>query len=74
MEKEKPTFIKVDKFDSALSTLSLIKRKLAEAKTTLSKINELKQEEDVAVQKWASDLDAVQVKVETIESELIGEE
>lgn len=72
--KEKSTFIKVDKFDTVMSALSVIKRKLAEAQAELDKINNLKQEEDAAVQKWANDLSNVQMKVQSIESELMNEE
>ena len=71
---EKSTFIKVDKFETVMSALAVVKRKLTEAQVTLDKINELKQEEDVTVQKWATDLQAVHEKVQNIESELTREE
>jgi chromosome segregation ATPase len=66
----KSTFIKVDKYDDVMSALTVIKKKLSEAKQTLEKINSLKSEEEAAVQKWSSDLDNVHAKIETIESEL----
>lgn len=72
--EDKTTFIKIDRFEAATSALEAIKRKLAEAQTTLDKINALKQEEDITVQKWASELNAVQTKIENIESELMNEE
>ena len=68
--EEKPTFIKIDKYEAVTATLAVIKKKLNEARTTLDKINGIKQEEDAAVQKWASELDAVQTKIEGIETEL----
>ena len=74
MDGEKPTFIKVDKFETVMNALSIIKKRLTEAQTTLDKINTLKQEEDLTVQKWAADLNSVQSKVENIESELLHEE
>jgi hypothetical protein len=74
MDGEKSTFIKVDKFEAVVSALSVIKKRLAEAQTTLDKINMLKQEEDTTVQKWTADLNSVQTKVEGIESELMHEE
>ncbi len=70
MDGEKTTFIKIDKFDTVMSALSAIKKKIAEAKTTLEKINSLKHEEDAVVQKWEADLNAVQAKMDNIETEL----
>lgn len=72
--EEKPTFIKIDKFEAAASAIGAIKKKLAEAQVTLDKINALKQEEDLTVQRWASELNTVQTKIESIESELMSEE
>ena len=72
--EEKSTFIKIDRFETAMSALSAIKRKLMEAQVTLEKINEIKQEEDAAVQKWSADLVAVQSKLENVESELMKEQ
>ena len=71
---DKSTFIKVDRFEAAIAALNAIKRKLTEAQMTLDKINNLKQEEDFAVQKWSSDLSALQTKLENIESELLSEQ
>lgn len=71
---EKLTFIKIDKFETAMSALSAIRKKLAEAQATLDKINNLKLEEDAAMQKWSADLQALQAKTESIESELMSEE
>ena len=57
-----------------MSALSAIKKKLMEAQITLEKINAVKQEEDMAVQKWSADLAAVQSKLENVESELMKEQ
>ncbi|HIH39267.1 TPA: hypothetical protein HA219_00885 [Candidatus Woesearchaeota archaeon] len=72
--EEKSTFIKIDRFETAMSALSAIKKKLMEAQATLNKINEVKQEEDAAVQKWTSDLASVQSKIESVEAELMKEQ
>ncbi len=74
MDGEKSTFIKVDKFDTIMSTLAIIRKKLKEAQANLENINILKQEEDITIQKWASDLNSVQAKLDNIESDLMNEE
>lgn len=71
--EEKSTFIKMDKFDTVVAALSVIKKKLAEAQMTLERINSLKVEEDAAIQKWTSDLNSVQAKVDGIETEIMNE-
>ena len=72
-EKEKSTFIKVDKFDTVVTAMSVIRKKLNEAKMTLDKINNLKAEEESAVQKWSADIDAVEAKLTAVETQLTQE-
>lgn len=74
MNNEKQTFIKVDKFETVMDALNVVRRKLEEAKTTLDKINNLKQEEDATIVKWTADLASVQTKIDNIEKELTNEE
>jgi hypothetical protein len=71
---EKPTFIKIDKFDEVTAALSVIKKKLLDSKNTLQKITDLKQEEDAAVEKWTNDLTSVHQKIEEIESQITNEQ
>ncbi len=71
---EKSTFIKIDKFETAMAALSAIRKKLMEAQMNLEKINAVKQEEDAAVQKWTSDIASVQAKLENVETELMKEQ
>lgn len=73
MDSEKATFVKIDKFESVVSALNVIKKRITEAQMTLDKINTLKQEEDSVVQKWTTDLNSVQAKVENLEVELRNE-
>ena len=47
-----PVFIKVDDYDSVLSLVKTIRRKLDEAKETILKINDLKNEEDHQLETW----------------------
>jgi hypothetical protein len=73
-DNEKSTFIKIDKFDAAVAALALIRKKLMDANNTLDKINTLKQEEDITIQKWASDMQTIQSRIDAIETELLKEE
>jgi len=71
---EKQTFIKVDRFDTVMSAIGVIRKKLDDAKATLDKINSLKQGEDASIEKWTSDLVSVQQRIDNIEKELTSEE
>ena len=44
--EQMPVFVKIDDYNSVLDLMKAIQRKMDEAKETLAKINELKNEED----------------------------
>ena len=47
MKMEKmPVFVKVEEYDSVLNLIRTIRKKLDETKETITKINDLKNEED----------------------------
>lgn len=69
MEKM-PVFVKVDDYQNVLNLVKIIRRKLEEAKDTLTKINELKNEEDHQVESWQNALVEIEKKVDFIDSSL----
>lgn len=69
MEKM-PVFIKVDEYDDVLELVKLIKQRLDEAKSTLLKINDLKNEEDHQLEMWQNTLSEVEKKIELIDHSL----
>ncbi|MBU0457679.1 MAG: hypothetical protein ABH824_02480 [Nanoarchaeota archaeon] len=69
MEKM-PVFIKVEEYDDVLDLVKLIKKKLDEAKSTLLKINDLKNEEDHQLEMWQNTLAEVEKKVDFIDHSL----
>ena len=62
-----PVFIKVDEYDDVLSLVKTIRKKLDEAKETLLKINDLKNEEDHQIEIWQNTLAEVEKKIDFID-------
>ena len=58
-----PVFVKIDEYNEVLNVVRLIRRKLDEAKETLAKINELKNEEDHQVEMWQAALGEIEKKI-----------
>ena len=68
--REMPIFIKVDGYKELLDVIDLIRGKLDQAKKTLGKINELKNEEDSQLGTWKDNLEEIERKMEMVDSVL----
>ena len=69
-----PVFIKINEYKDILEVMGLIKGKLDQAKETLGKINELKNEEDVQIESWKDNLADVEHKIDMIDNVLFEPE
>ncbi len=69
MEKM-PVFIKIEEYDDVLNLVRTVKKRLEEAKATLLKINDLKNEEDHQLEMWQSTLSEVEKKIDFIDHSL----
>ena len=65
-----PVFIKIDEYEEVLGLVKMIQRKLEDAKTTLLKINDLKNEEDHQLEMWQNALVEVEKKIDFIDQTL----
>ncbi len=65
-----PVFVKVDEYEEVLSLVKMIRKKIDEAKETLLKINELKNEEDHQLEIWQNNLAEVEKKIDFVEHSL----
>lgn len=65
-----PVFIRIDEYEDVLNLVKTIRRKLDDAKDTLLKINDLKNEEDHQVELWQSTLAEVEKKIDFIDQSL----
>lgn len=65
-----PVFIKVDEYEDVLTLLKNTRGKINEAKETLLKINDLKNEEDHQLEMWQNTLAEVEKKIDFIDHSL----
>jgi len=69
-EETMPVFVRIDDYKDILDVINMIKNKISEAKETLGKINELKNEEDAELELWQTGVEEVERKVEFIDKTL----
>lgn len=65
-----PVFVKIDEYKDVLNVMNMIKSKLNDARATLAKINDLKNEEDAELELWHTGLEEVERKVEFVDKTL----
>lgn len=65
-----PVFVKIDEYNDVLELVKVIRKKLDEAKETLLKIHDLKNEEDHQLEQWQNTLTEVEKKVDFIDHSL----
>ena len=65
-----PVFIKIDEYNDVLLLMRTVRKKLDEAKETLLKIHDLKNEEDHQLEMWQNTLSDVEKKVDFISHSL----
>ena len=65
-----PVFVKVSEYDDVLALVRTIRNKLDEAKDTLMKVGELKNEEDHQIEQWTTTLGEIEKKVDFISHSL----
>ena len=69
MEKM-PVFVKVDEYHDVLNLIKIIRKKMEEAKETLLKINDYKNEEDHQLEMWQNTLNEIEKKMDFIDHSL----
>ena len=61
-----PVYVKVDEYDDVLKILAAVQAKLEEAKGTIVKIHDLKNEEDHQLEIWQNALEELEKKLDSI--------
>ena len=69
-----PVFVRIDDYKTIIEVLDLLKIKLGEAQQVLEKIAELKSKEDEEIERWHTELEDVERKVDFIDSTLFERE
>ena len=70
MVEKMPVLIKIEEYEEVLELVKMIRRKLEDAKTTLLKVNDLKNEEDHQLEMWQNALAEVEKKIDFVDQSL----
>ncbi|MBD3249478.1 hypothetical protein GF336_05515 [Candidatus Woesearchaeota archaeon] len=65
-----PVYVRIDEYKDVLDVMNMIKSKIEDAKETLSKINEIKNEEDAELELWHTGLEEVERKADFVDKTL----
>ena len=65
-----PVFVKVEDYNNVLDLVGMVRKKLEDAKGTLLKIHDLKNEEDHQLEMWQNTLVEIEKKVDFIDHSL----
>ncbi|MFH1399234.1 MAG: hypothetical protein ABIG95_03925 [Candidatus Woesearchaeota archaeon] len=66
-----PIFVKIDEYKDVLEVLRQLSTKVEQAKKVVEKINELKNEEDSAIEMWQKQLSEVEERLGNIGKKLV---
>ena len=68
--ERKPLFIKIDKYDDAVSTLNSVKSRLEEALSIVDELKEIRKNEDSQIEKWSEHLRQIKDKLMDVDNTL----
>lgn len=71
---EAPVFVKIESYKEVLDIIGLVKSRLQEARDILERINDLKKQEDAAVDTWRAALEEIERRVDKIDESLFQPE
>ena len=69
-KKEMVVYVKLDEYKDIIEILGLTKSRLKQARYIIEKISEIKKDEDREIQKWSSELDEVEERINVIDDTL----
>lgn len=71
-KNEMPIFVKIDEYRDILDVIDLIKVKVREADAIITRINEMKKEEDLELAEWRREIGEVEKKISFIDKTLFN--
>lgn len=66
-KKDMVVYVKLDEYQDIVDITNLMRTKLKQARYIISKISELKKQEDAEIDVWSTELDNVEEKVGVID-------
>ena len=66
--------VRIDEYKDVLEVIELMRNKIEQAKSILSRINDLKNEEDAEIESWKISIEAIEQKIDNVDSSLLEPE
>lgn len=73
MERKSHIFVKVEDYKDIVDIVTLLKKKIRDARGVINSINTLKNEEDAEIEQWGSSIDEIEKKIDFINRSLLEE-
>ena len=73
MERKSHIFVKVEDYKDIVDIVTLLKKKIRDARGVVNSINTLKNEEDAEIEQWSSSIDEIEKKIDFINRSLLEE-
>ncbi|MBD3319267.1 hypothetical protein GF342_05150 [Candidatus Woesearchaeota archaeon] len=71
MMENVPVFVKIGDYKEIVEILGLTREKISQARFLLSKIGEIKAQEDAVIADWAREIEEVEQRVDDIDKTLV---
>lgn len=68
--ERKPLYVKIDDYKDVVDIMTLIKKKINDARSILSSINDIKSQEDYEIEQWNNKIEDIEKKIEYIDKNL----
>ncbi len=68
--REKPLFVKIEKYREVMATVNDLKKRLNEASSILTELNKIKEEEERELNAWHDDLELIKERLMRIDKTL----
>ncbi len=70
IKREMPIYVKIDEFKDIAEVVEMIKEKVAETKSVMARLAEIKNQEDTELEQWKNQLDEVESRISFIDKTL----
>jgi hypothetical protein len=74
MDSKAPVFVKIEDYKDIVDLIALVKNRLKQAKFLLSKIKEIKDQEDAEITTWTNEIEDVDQRINDVDRALFEPE
>ncbi|MEK6873736.1 MAG: hypothetical protein AABW91_02735 [Nanoarchaeota archaeon] len=72
VKRTEPIFVKLEKFENALSTFNEIKLRIGEIDSLLNDIREVKRKEEAELEEWQREIETIKARLDQIDKEVFN--